>query len=178
MSDPKHPVVGDMAIDATDVTPAELTLKQKQQKTKVREGFSLAVAALTRLAPSQIQASGINADEVTRAINLKAQYDRCEELLPAAEKLVERLRETRLEYGHQTGIILSEIATQVRRRAERDPKAADVLGTLEDLLKYISAPALKALKTRAKKEEEEEEEEVEVSHRPGKENSAPAPLPS
>jgi hypothetical protein len=90
----------------------------------------------------------VSADEVKRALDLKVQYDRCEELLPPAEKLVELLRETRLEYGHQVGIILGEIAAQARRRADRDPKAAEILGTLSDLLEYVSAPAIKANKTR------------------------------
>ena len=170
MNDPKHPVVGDMAIDATDVTPAELTLKQKQQKTKVREGFSLAVAALTRLAPGQIQVSGINADEVTRAVHLKAQYDRCEELLPAVEELFELLRETRIEYGHQISIILGEIAYQARRRADRDPKGAEILGTISDLLDYVSAPAIKGTKTKAKKADPD------ITPAPPKENGAPARL--
>ena len=172
MNDPKHPVVGDMAIDATDITQAELTLEQIQQKTKVRAGFSKAVAALKRISPSQIQVSGINGDEVQRALDLKVQYDRCEELIPPAEKLVNTLRDTRLEYGHQIGIILGEIAAQVRRRADRDPKAAEVLGPLEDLLNYISAPGLKAAKTRAKKEEQE------ATPAPVQENGAHASLMS
>jgi hypothetical protein len=169
MSDPKHPAVGAMSIDASDIVPVDLTPDQIQRKTKVRAGFSKGVAALTRLSPDQIQVSGINAEEVKRAIDLKVHYDRCEELLPAAEKLVELLRETKLEYGHQIGIILGEVAAQVRRRADRDPKAAEILGTLADLRDYISAPALKATKTRAKKEEPE------LSPAPVKENGAPAP---
>jgi hypothetical protein len=173
MSDPKHPAVGDMSIDASDITPADLTPDQIQHKTKVRAGFPNAVGALKRLSPGQIQTSGVNASEVQRALDLKVQYDRCDELLPPAEKLVELLHETKLEYGHQIGMILGEIAAQVRRRADRDPKAAEVLGTISDLLDYISAPGLKAVKTRTKKEEEQE-----VSPAPVKENGAHAPLVS
>jgi hypothetical protein len=174
MSDPKHPAVGDMSIDASDITPADLTPDQIQHKTKVRAGFPNAVAALKRLSPDQIQTSGVNANEVQRALDLKIQYDRCDELLPAAEKLVELLRETKVEYGHQIGIILGEIAAQVRRRADRDPKAAEVLGTISDLLNYISAPGLKAVKTRAKNEEQEQD----VSPVHVKQNGAPVPLVS
>jgi len=64
MSDPKHPVVGDMAIDATDVTPAALTTDQILRKIKVRAGFSEAVASLTRVSPAQIQAGEISADDL------------------------------------------------------------------------------------------------------------------
>jgi hypothetical protein len=172
MSDPKHPAVGDMAIDASDVTHVNLTAHQILTKIKVRAGFSQAVTALTRLSPNQIQVSGVNAGEVQRAIDLKVQYDRCEELIPPVEKLLELLRETRIEYGHQISIILGETAAQARRRADHDPKAAEILGTIEDLLDYISAPALKGIKTRAKKDQRDS------SPAPLKEDSAPAPLVS
>ena len=172
MSDPKHPAVGAMSIDASDIVPVDLTNDQIFRKTKVRAGFSKAVAALTRLSPEQIQISGVSGDEVKRALDLKVQYDRCDELLPAAEKLVELLRETRLEYGHQIGIILGEIASQARRRADRDPKAAEILGTLSDLLEYVSAPAIKANKTKAKNDE------IENGQTPDTENGASAPLVS
>jgi hypothetical protein len=170
MSDPKHPAVGAMSIDASDIVPVDLTPEQISRKTKVRAGFSKAVSSLTRLSQDQIQAGGISADEVKRVVHLKAHYDRCEELLPAAEKLVELLRETRLEYGHQIGIIISEVAHQARRRADRDPKGAEILGVLSDLLDYNSAPGIKAHKTRAKKGEQE--------GAPVKENGAPAPIVS
>jgi hypothetical protein len=153
MSDPKHPAVGAMSIDASDITPVDLTPYQIKCKTKTRAGFPKAVGALTRLSPDQIKAGGINADEVQRALDLKVQYDRCDEFLPPAEKLVELLRETRIDYGHQIGVILGEVASQARRRADRDPKAAEILGTLSDLIEYVSAPAVKAAESRAKKDD-------------------------
>jgi hypothetical protein len=172
MSDPKHPVVGAMSIDASDIVPVDLTPDQIMRKTKVRGGFLKAITNLTRLSPDQLQLGGINPNEVQRALDLKVQYDRCDELLPPAEKLAELLRETKVEYGHQIGIILSEIAAQVRRRADRDPKGADILGPLSDLLDYVSGPAVKAAETRAKKDEPE------VGQAPVKENGASVPLVS
>lgn len=172
MSDPKHPAVGAMSIDASDIVPVDLTPEQIYRKTKVRTGFSKAVSTLSRLSPEQIQMGGISADEVKRALDLKTQFDRCEELLPAAEKLVELLRETRLEYGHQIAIILGEITAQARRRADRDPKAVEILGPLSDLLEYISAPALKAIKTRTKNDAPAD------GQAPAKENGAAPPLVS
>jgi len=170
MSDPKHPTVGAMSIDASDIVPVDLTPEQVMRKTKVRAGFPKAVANLPRLSPEQLQAGGINPHEVQRALDLKVQYDRCDELLPPAEKLVELLRETKVEYGHQIGIILGEIAAQVRRRADRDPKGADILGTLSDLLDYVSGPATKAAETRAKKDE------LGSGQAPVKENGASVPV--
>lgn len=149
------PHVGSMSIDASDVTPIPLTAEQVLQKIKVRAGFEGAVACLSLLSAEQIQMAGISGDEIKRALEHKLQYDRCDELLPVAEKLVELLRDTKIEHGHQICAILSEIAVQARRRAERDPKAAEVLGVIADLLEYVRAPALKAAATRAKREENE-----------------------
>lgn len=153
--DPKKPHIGAMSIDASDLTPTPLTPDQVQQRIKVRAGFNGAVACLALLSAEQIQLGGLNGDDVKRALEHKLQFDRCDEFLPAAEKLVELLRDTKVEHGHQIGMILSEIAAQARRRAERDPKAAEVLGVISDLLEYVSAPALKAAATRAKREEAE-----------------------
>jgi hypothetical protein len=48
--------------------------------------------------------------------------------------------------------ILHSVAATARRRAERDPDANLVLGSLVDLLAYISEPSKKAAATRAKQQ--------------------------
>lgn len=150
MSDPTHPVPGDLKIDASDISVYDLTSEQIARKTKLREGFEPAVECMARLKPEQVKLVGISSDEVNRATLLVAQYKRADEVLPAAEKLVELLRETKIETGHQIGVILGDVAAQARRRAERDAKAAEVLGALEELLTYVSGPAYKAAATRSK----------------------------
>ena len=155
MSDPMHPVPGDLHIDVSDLTVYDLTPDQIAKKTKVRDGFDKAAECLGRLKPEQIKQAGISTDEVDRCAVFLAQYKRADEVLPAAEKLVELLRETRIESGHQIGVILGDAAAQVRRRADRDAKAAEVLGALDELLSYVSAPAYKAVATRNKAGSEE-----------------------
>jgi hypothetical protein len=155
MGTPQNPEPGDLSIDVTGLTVYDLTPEQIKQKTKLRDGFDKAVACLVRLKPDQIKAAGLSADEVARSMQLLADYKRADEVLPAADKLVELLRETKIETGHQIGLILGDSASQARRRAERDPKAAEVLGALQDLLDYVSAPAYKAAATRAKAAGEE-----------------------
>src|SRR5262245_10812909 len=130
MSDPKHPVPGDLSIDAADLVVYDLTPEQIAKKTKLRPGFDKAVQCLGRLKPEQIKNATLSSDEINQCSVYLTQYERADELLPAAEKLVELLRETKIETGHQIGVILGAAAAQVRRRAERDPKAAEVLGSL------------------------------------------------
>lgn len=150
MSNPLHPVPGDLVIDASDLTVYDLTPAQIKKKIKVRDGFEEAVGCLVRLEPEEVKQAGLNPDDIAASTVLLAQYERAQEVLPAAEKLAELLRETKIETGHRIGVILGNAASQVRRRAERDPDAAELLGKLSDLLTYVSAPAKKAAVTRNK----------------------------
>jgi hypothetical protein len=155
MGTPQNPEPGDRSIDVTDLTVYDLTPEQITKKTKVRDGFDKAVACLGRLKPDQLKAAGLDADDVARCTQLLADYKRADEVLPSVDKLAELLRETKIETGHQMGIILGDSASQARRRAERNPKAAEVLGALQDLLDYVSAPALKGVATRTKAVDED-----------------------
>jgi hypothetical protein len=150
MSDPKHPQVGELVIDASDIVVCDLTPEQIAARSKVRPGFQAAVACLGRLTAAQRKAVGISSDEIDQSAVLLAAHNRIDEVLPAAEKLVELLRETRIDTDHQIAVILNDAASQARRRAERDPKAAEAIGVLQDLLDYVSAPALKGVATRTK----------------------------
>src|SRR5262249_43562385 len=88
------------------------------------------------------------------ARELIAEYNRCDELLPAAEKLAELLRETKLDRADQISAIMAELVAQARRRAARDPKPYEILGPLADLLDYQLGPANRAEPTKAKSAKE------------------------
>jgi len=150
-----NPEKGDLHIDASDLKTVELTAEQVGTKAKLREGHALAINCLTRLKPAQLAQSGINPNEIQRCVEEKATFDKASSFLPAAEKLVSILKSTKIESGHQISMILSETAMQVRHRSERDPRAAEVLGIIEDLFKYVSGPAQKGLATKAKLAEAE-----------------------
>ena len=149
--DPKHPIFGDMAVDASDVTPTLLTAEQISNFTKVRPGFMKAVDALLMLAPEQRQSLGITDGDVNEAADLKVQIARLEELEGPAQEMARRLHSTRLDRCHRLGVILHGAAAAARRRADRDPEAAEVIGALNDLVTYVSEPSEKAAITRAKK---------------------------
>ncbi len=153
MADPKHPQSGDLIIDASDVNAVDLTSDQVRALTKIREGFPEAVTCLQRMNPPQVQALGLNPNEIARISSLMTEFDRASELLGPAEKLAELMRETRLFKGHQVALVLTEMAKQVRHRGEKDPEAAKLLGLLNDLLDYTFGPAQKGAATRKEKEE-------------------------
>lgn len=153
MADPKHPHIGDLVIDASDVSPIDLTTEQIRGLTKTREGFHEAVVSLQRLTPAQLEVLGLNPAEINRISTLKGEFDQASELLGPAEKLAELMRETRMYKGHQVGVVLTEMANQVRHRGEKDPEAAKLLGALNDLLNYIYGPAQKGAASRKEKEE-------------------------
>ena len=90
----------------------------------------------------------------------------------AASKLAELLHETRMDRGHQIATRLAEIVEQARRRAERSPNGAEILGPLADLFEYQLGPAQKAVNTRTRakiapgKAGEDKPNEAELPSRP------------
>jgi len=150
MSDPKSPVPGDQHIDASDLDLVDLTTEQMFKFIKVREGIAKAIANLRRLDAEQVEQAGLNASDVKRAIQIGDQYEKITSMIPAAEKLAEMLVETRAVRGHEFATLLGEIASQARRRGERDPDCAEILGRFDDVFDYHFGPAQKAAVTRAK----------------------------
>lgn len=151
MSNPKNPEPGDLVIDASDIDVVDITPDQIMKLLKLHDGAEKAMDNLLRLKPLEISRAGVSDAEVARARVLIAEYRRIETLLPAVAKLLELLHETRLDRGHKISLLIAEIATQARRRGERDPQGAEILGPLEDLLTYQYGPAIKAAATRGRK---------------------------
>lgn len=158
MGDPKHPVVGDLHIDASDVEVTDITPEQVQKLTKLRDGFELAVENLLNLKPVDLERTGLNDKELARLSLLIAKDKRIAELLPPAAKLAELLHETRQITRHEIATILAESASQARRRADRVANAAEVLGPVEPLLNYQYGPATKAAMTKEKAKNTEKRE--------------------
>jgi hypothetical protein len=150
MSDPKKPVPGELAIDASDVSVVDYTPERIAKLVKFRARVGLAIANVLRLRPEDMERAGINEKDVERVRTLVAERQRIEEVYPAAMKLAELLYETKLDKEHRISLLFGEIAAQARRRAKRDPAGSEVLGPLADLLEYQSAPAKKGVATREK----------------------------
>jgi hypothetical protein len=151
--DPKYPKPGDLHIDATDIPFKDLFPDQISKLSKTRPGFENAVECFLRLSPELIDRAGINPVVAQKAKELMATTKRCDDVLPAAEKLVELLHETRLHARHELSGILTEVGAQSRRRAERDSNGEEILAALEELLDYQYGPAAKAVATKEKAKE-------------------------
>lgn len=150
MTNPKHPVPGDMSIDATDVDLVYLTPAQIKRLSKTRTGFEKALTCLSSLTAEQAKVLGISESDRTEAHNLTAGIARIDELLPAAEEMVQRLHHADLARGHRAATLVHGAAAAARARADHDPAAAQILGALEDLVEYTSEVAERSAATRAK----------------------------
>jgi hypothetical protein len=150
MGDPKHPKVGDLSVDASDIQVTDITPEQVKKLTKVRDGFEKAIENVVNLKPEAIDRAGLNEKDIQRLTANLMRDQRIAELLPASEKLVELLHETRQLGRHEMATILGEFAAQTRRRADRSSNASEILGPLEVLLDYQYGPAMKATATKEK----------------------------
>ena len=148
--DPKMPEMNDTQIDASDVPIVAVTTRQISKFSKTRSGYETAIACFLRLSPALLERAGIDPKLGDKAAAFLSTDKRCNELLPATEKLVQLLRETRHHARHELAGILSEVARQASYRAERDPYGDEIIAALEELLEYQYGPAAKANATKKK----------------------------
>ncbi|TKC99587.1 hypothetical protein [Polyangium fumosum] len=156
MSDPKHPKAGDRTMDLSDIELVDITPDHVAHLSKLRDGHAGAIAALLLSDPAARQQAGLSEVEVAELGALWQDFQRIEEVLPAVEKLLELLHETRLVRAHEIAYRLGEMAHQVRRRAERSAKGAEVAAPFEALLEYHFATGQKAAAAREKNKKEAE----------------------
>lgn len=150
MSDPTHPKPGDLSINAEGLAVVDVTPEEIGRYLKFREGADKAITCIENLKPEDIERAGLNPATVQETITLIADYRRASELLPSAEKLAELLYETKMHRAHHISLNFGELAAQSRRRGERNPNGAEILGALKGLLDYHYGPAQKGAATRAK----------------------------
>jgi len=157
-NNPQHPDVGDLIIDASNLRVRDMTPEEIRAATKLRAGGISAIQRIIQLDPKFIEAAGISPLEISRATSLLDEHAYAHELLAPSEKLAELVRETKIDRGHQLANLLTEIAAQVRRRAERNLLDSEVLAALEEVLEYQYGPAYRAQLTKAKKAEQQARE--------------------
>lgn len=148
VSDPKHPKVGDLIIDATGIPLSDITPDRVRQLTKVRDGYETVVTHVVQLAAADVERAGLNPAEIQRLQALSAEDAHLGELHAAAQKLTELLYETRLQRRHEIATLLAEFAAQARRRADRVENKHEVLGPVATLLDYQYGPAKQAAATK------------------------------
>ena len=154
-----NPEPGDLEINASGLQVVDVLSDSSRRMTKLRDGWEKAVDNLLRLKPAEIQRAGLNPEEISRLAALKAEKERIGKLRPAAEKLVDILRDTDAVRGQDIALIVGEQAAQARRRADRSPERDLVLGPLSELMDYQSGPGIKAAATRARNAAEDDSSE-------------------
>ncbi|MDC3954771.1 hypothetical protein [Polyangium jinanense] len=150
MSDSKHPQPGDRSIDVTDLDLVDITPDHIARLSKLRDGYASAIKAILLADPAVRQRAGLSEIEVAE---LGADWEtskRIDEVVPAVEKLLELLHETRLMRNHAIAFRLGEMAHQVRRRADRLPNGTEVAAPFEPLLAYHFAVGQKIAAMREK----------------------------
>ncbi|MBK9265000.1 MAG: hypothetical protein IPM54_35115 [Polyangiaceae bacterium] len=147
MSDPKHPKVGDLIIDATGIPLSDITPDRVRQLTKVRDGYETVVTHVVQLAAADVERAGLNPAEIQRLQALSAE-DAHLGIARGGAKLTELLYETRLQRRHEIATLLAEFAAQARRRADRVENKHEVLGPVATLLDYQYGPAKQAAATK------------------------------
>jgi hypothetical protein len=136
MSDPKNPVPGDRSIDLTDLELHDITPDMAQRLLKLRDGHPEAIQTLLLADFAVRKQAGLSESEVENLAETWTTYQRIEQVLPAARKLVELLEETRLVHGATIAMQLGEMAHQVRRRSSKLPNGHTLLASFEALLDY------------------------------------------
>ena len=150
MSDPKYPEIGDMHIDASDITPRDITPDDVKKLTKVRDGFKEAAKKVINLKKADVDRAGLNAEDIKRLADAVEREERHEKLVPASAKMHELLHEDRQLNRHDIATLMAEMAAQAKRRAERVHNPGEVLGPLDTLMEYQYGPAKKAVATKEK----------------------------
>jgi hypothetical protein len=150
MGNPKDPKEGDLHIDASGIAVIDYTPEHLNTLTKLRRGYEKAITTLASLTPAQLNAAGIHPDEAAITVALAAEHKQIGVFHGASKKLTELLHETHMDRGHQIATRIAEFVAQAKRRAERSPSGAQILGPLDGMIEYQLGPAEKAVATKAK----------------------------
>ena len=150
MSDPKNPMPGDLHIDASDLAVVDLTSNKSRATTKLPDGYGAAIDNVVTASPAMLARAGIDSTEVASLSDSRTVTARAESLRPATKKLDELVTHTIIAHKGKMGGTLNDLATQVKRRAKRDPNGDELLAAFGPLLEYTGAPSKKAVATKVK----------------------------
>ncbi|WP_050433162.1 hypothetical protein [Chondromyces crocatus] len=141
-----------MHIDARGVNLKTVAVEDRRSVLKLRDDSDAALERVMLLTPEEVTRAGLNPDDVDRLRSQILERRRVMQFLKASERMTDKLWQTSLAYGHTIAGLLGEIAAQGRRRARLSPDRSDILDALLPLIRYQSAPARKAHRTRTRNE--------------------------
>lgn len=150
MNDAKHPVVGDVVIDASDLKLIRTTTEKTKKFSRVRGGHDTAVNCVLNLSPAILARAGISAGMVAELGTAAEDYDGAAAFVPAVKRLAELVKASAQGHGDRMANALSNIARLVSSRARHDENGTELLAAAKDLLDYVGAPSKKAVDTKRK----------------------------
>lgn len=153
-SDPKKPEIGDLMIDATDLSEVLVDLPPgaRQGMRATQPGVDKVLAEIDANQAQFGERAGVTAYDLDSIRTNRELIARIDELLPASNKLSEILTETRAKLDDEVQRRVSAIATAVETRA-RASGDQELLGRYAGTREYRSAAAAKAVRTRRRNQE-------------------------
>lgn len=154
MPNPNAPQPGALVIDVSTLASylIDLPAGAMQGMRTAQDGWDGVVAEVGANQAENGEAAGITATDFARFQTLNEQYAQVVAYLPAAEKLVEILQESKANIDNQRQRLASAFAQSVEMRAKASSDSK-LLAKYEKTRAYRSAIADKAAKTRRKKAE-------------------------
>lgn len=149
--DPKKPLIGALAIDATPVASFAVDLEAgaMQGMRTEQPGFPDVLKEIFSNQAAMGDLAGVTASDLAELQKTNEQIDQLDVYLPPAEKLAEVLVETRAKLDDKRQRLVSAIAQAVESRAKSSGNQ-DLLAKYEKTRAYRSAVGLKAARTRRK----------------------------
>lgn len=158
-NDPKNPEVGELVIDASDLSTVIVDLAPGALRGMLssREDFDDVFAEIVANQALYGEKAGITATDFNILQQATSHITIIDKILPAAHKLVELLEETRCHLDDQRQRQVHAIAKSVEMRVkmQRNP---DLLARYARTRSYRSAIAAKAVRTRLRNQAEAEAE--------------------
>jgi hypothetical protein len=153
-NDPQRPIIGALAVDATPLQGdlVDLAERERQGMRAAQPGFNRSEAEITANQPTLGERAGITSYVFQQLLYSSECIQKIDEQLPAVEKLLEILVESRAYHDDRRQRLVSGIAQSVEAQAA-------ALGDQELLAKYQytreyrSAIARKAARTRQRNQE-------------------------
>lgn len=156
--DPQNPKPGDLLIDATPLKGALVDLPDGGTKglSREKEGCEVVMDEINTNHAEYGVRAGITDNDLVSLNEYHQKIEAIDRYLPAAEKLVELLRESRAIYEDKRERQIKLIVSSVESRSAQS-KDVELLGRYGRTREYYSRHGKKSAQTRLKNSKEESE---------------------
>ncbi len=155
-SNPKHPVPGDLSIDASELASVIIDLPEGAMRglRVEQDGLEEVLAEIFANQAEWGEKVGITSGDKLDLETLNVVIRRIDDFVPASQKLVELLLETRAKLDDRRQRLINAIAEGVERRAKSLDYGETLLARYQRTRAYRSAIAKKAARTRRRNAQE------------------------